>query len=95
MVIREAMFNADEGEFRVRYDYQPEEKPSFNYREGVGHPGCEPEVKIYEVDFGSGWQLADLHPDIPYDFYEDKLLTMLLEEHEPKRKAMSSGAFKW
>lgn len=54
-------------EFDIQFDYQPEEKEYFNYKEGYGHSGCPAAIEgIWEVKH-KGTNFVDFLDDI----YED------------------------
>ena len=36
-------------EFKVEYDYQPEEAQVNYYADGSGYPGCAEQVELYEI----------------------------------------------
>jgi len=36
-------------ELVVKFDYQPEEKPVYNYGDGSGYPGCKEEYTIEDI----------------------------------------------
>ena len=56
-------------EFEVGFDYQPEEKQYFNYKEGYGYPGCAAAIEgIWKVEHKG----TDFIPFLDEVFGEDE-----------------------
>jgi len=65
-------------DFEVEYDYQPEEKPVYNYGDGYGYPGFNEEVDITSIKF-QGVEFYDiLENDI--DEIESLILNKIINE---------------
>jgi len=65
-------------DFEVEYDYQPEEKPVYNYGDGYGYYGFNEEVDITSIKF-QGVEFYDiLENDI--DEIESLILNKIINE---------------
>jgi hypothetical protein len=64
-------------EFEVGFDYQPEEKQYFNFKEGYGHPGCSASIEgIWKVEHKG----TDFIPFLDEFFGEDEWCEAMKEK---------------
>ncbi len=79
----------DDTPFRVRFDYDRGEEQWFDARAGVGSPGYDPSVEVTEVNFGSGWELPDVYPQLNLPAIEAEIMERLadIEEAEQAERA--------
>jgi hypothetical protein len=66
--------------FLVRFDFFRGEKQWFDPSIGVGHPGADPEVTIYEVNFGGKWESPDNYPQLNLRECEAEILEKMLDQ---------------
>ena len=57
----------------VEFDYQPEEKEFFNYKEGYGHPGCAEKADVTDIKY-KGEDFWELLED-----YQEEINALILE----------------
>jgi len=72
----------DDTPFVAHMYYDRGEKQWFDVERGVGGPGYEPFIRVYEVDFGRGWENPACYPQIDVDALEDEAMRRLFSIQE-------------
>ena len=80
-------FAPDDTPFRVRFDYDRGEEQWFDARAGVGSPGYDPSVSVTEVNFGAGWELPDVYPQLNLEQIEAEIMEKLAELESDEQAA--------
>ena len=81
------LYDQEDRAFRVRFDYDKGEAMWFDARAGVGSPGHDPSVWITEVNFGAGWELPEVYPQLDIAACEQEVMDRLGELQEAENAA--------
>lgn len=75
-------FVDDDVPFTVRYEYMKAEQSRFNPVTGIGHQGCDEELKITEVNFGDRWEPVERFPQLNINWLHDKIMQQIIDAEE-------------
>ena len=79
--------------FLVRFDYDRGESQWFDASAGIGSPGYDPSVSIYEVNFGHGWESPEAYPQLNISVCEDEVMQRLTDLEADENAAREEAEY--